>query len=159
MGIEKTDFWGSNYYNHPALTDAMIKTAEKELGVKLPSLLIELLKIQNGGYTKGFAFPMSQETTWATDHIPLSELYGIVTDPSVETAQNILETQYMIEEWGLPQKQVLLCGDGHWWITLDYRQGDNPTVKWLDVECEEEIQIAESFDEFINGLVPDSKFA
>jgi hypothetical protein len=152
MSINKSEFWDSNEYNHP-LTEDMVNFAEEMLNVKLPNLLIELLKIQNGGYTRGFVFPMTKKTTWAENHVPLSELFGIVTDENTETSQNILDSQYMIDEWGLPEKQVLLAGDGHWWITLDYRKGDIPTVRWIDVECDEDIHVADSFDDFINGLV------
>jgi hypothetical protein len=58
------DFWRSNYYNHPPLTDEMVEAAEKQLGVKLPLEYIALLRIQNGGYTKDFGYPMTQRTTW-----------------------------------------------------------------------------------------------
>jgi hypothetical protein len=159
MTTNKADFWDNNYYNHPPLTDDMVTTAETLLKVKLPTLLIDLLKIQNGGYTKGFAYPMTAKTTWSENHVPLSELFGIVTDQTIETGQNILSTAYMIEEWGLPDKQVLLNGDGHWWITLDYRQGEIPTVRWIDVECDQDIHIADNFEDFINGLVTDDTFA
>jgi hypothetical protein len=159
MPIDIENFWDDNYYNHPNLTDEMVRFTENSLKVKLPSRLIELLKKQNGGYTKGFAFPMNQKTTWADNHIPLSELFGIVTDKAIETSQNILDTNYMTEEWGLPQKQVLLTGDGHWWITLDYRGGNNPTVRWIDVECNEDIHVADSFDDFIDGLVSEDEYA
>jgi hypothetical protein len=152
--MDKTKFWDSNYYNHPPITLDMICFAEKQLNVKLPESLIELLKIQNGGYTNEFGYPMTQPTTWANNHVPLTELFGIVTDESVNTAQNILQSAYMTEEWGLPNDQVLLSGDGHWWITLDYRNNPVPTVRWIDVECNEDIQIAASFDEFIAGLKP-----
>lgn len=111
MDINK--FWGNNYYNHPSLTDEMIVKAEEILGVKLPTGLIALLKIQNGGYTLGFAHPMRQRTTWAEDHIPLTDLAGIVLDPEQRTAQNLLLTEYMTQEWGLPEKQVLLPREGH----------------------------------------------
>lgn len=159
MAIDKNEFWGDNYYNNPSLTDTMVLVAEKMLQVKLPPLFIELLKIQNGGYTKGFAFPMNTTTTWAENHVPLSELFGIVTDKATESAHNILETQYLIEEWGLPEKQVLINGDGHWWITLDYRQSDIPSVRWIDTECDEDIHIANSFEDFINGLVSEENYA
>ena len=159
MGIDKQEFWDSNYYNHPPLSDEMVASAENELGVKLPETLIELLRIQNGGYTKGFAFPMTQKTTWAENHVPLSDLFGIVFDKNIRTAQNIMDTDYMTKEWGLPEKQVLLTGDGHWWITLDYRDNEIPSVKWIDVECNEEVMIADNFDQFINGLVSEDKFA
>jgi hypothetical protein len=154
MLMDTRSFWGSNHYNHPPLTEEMIVKAEEVLGVKLPTGLIALLKIQNGGYTSGFAHPMKQRTTWAEDHVPLDDLAGIVLDPEHETAQNLLQTEYMTEEWGLPEKQVLLSGDGHYWITLDYRHGSEPSVAWIDVECGEDMQVAESFDDFLAGLVP-----
>lgn len=156
--IDKNEFWDSNYYEHPPLTDEALRIAENELGVRLPLTLVELLKVQNGGYTKGFAFPMTQKTTWAEDHVPLSELFGIVLDKNFKTAQNIMHTAYMTEEWGLPLKQVLINGDGHWWITLDYRNGAEPTVMWIDVECEEEVKIADNFEAFLNGLVSEDEF-
>ena len=159
MNIDIHKFWDSNYYHHPPLTDEMITKAEEMLDVKFPSLFIDLLKIQNGGYTQGFAFPMDEPTTWAKNHVPLSELFGIVTDQSIETAQNVLDSKYMAEEWGLPEKQVLITGDGHWWITLDYRKGEVPSVRWIDVECNEDIHVADNFESFINGLVSEDIYA
>ena len=157
--IDKNNFWDANHYGHPPLTDEMLRDAEKELGVTLPTRLVELLKIQNGGYTKGFAFPTTQKTTWAEDHVPLSELFGIVLDKDFRTAQNIMHTQYMTEEWGLPPNQVLINGNGHSWITLDYRNSDIPTVMWIDVECDEELKVADNFDAFVDGLVSEDQFA
>ncbi len=155
MAINKNNFWDVNYYNHPPLMDDQITYTENLLKVKLPALLIELLKIQNGGYTNGFSFPMKQKTSWSENQVPLTQLFGIVTDNSINTAQNILDTEYMTKEWDLPVNQVLLCGDGHWWITLDYRKDSKPTVRWIDVDCNEDIHIADSFEDFINGLVPE----
>lgn len=159
MALNIKEFWGNNYYNHPPLTNEMIEIAEKMLKIKLPMLLIDLLRIQNGGYTKGFAFPMAEKTTWSDSHIPLSDLSGIVIDKSIRTALNILDTEYMTEEWDLPEKQVLLTGEGHWWITLDYRRGNVPTVRWIDVECDEDVHVADNFEDFINGLVSEDLFA
>jgi hypothetical protein len=158
MPLDIQRFWGANHYNHPPLTGSMVAEAERVLGVKLPSTLIALLKVQNGGYTAGFAHPMSQPTSWAKDHVPLEDLAGIVFEPSQETPQNLMLTQYMTKEWGLPQGQVLLSGDGHYWITLDYRGGPEPSVAWMDVECGEDVQIAPSFDAFLEGLVPASAY-
>jgi len=98
MAINKTKFWDDNYYNNPTLTDEMVLVAENKLEVKLPTLFIELLKIQNGGYTKGFAFPTLVKTTWSDNHVPFSEMFGIVTEVSFKTAHNILHTEYMTEE-------------------------------------------------------------
>ncbi len=158
MPIDPHAFWGVNSYNHPPLTDEMVAQAEARLGERLPPELIELLRIQNGGYTQAFAYPMQQKTTWADDHVPLEDLAGIVLDPQHETAMNLLDTEYMTQEWDLPPKQVLLSGDGHYWITLDYRNGPEPSVAWIDVDCDEDVQIAESFSAFLLGLVPASHY-
>lgn len=152
------DFWDNNCHTKEPLTTEMVGYAEKSLNVKLPQRLIDLLLIQNGGYTKGFAFPMTESTTWSDTHVPLDELFGIAISQSIDRAQNILDTEYLIEEWGLPEKQVLICGDGHWWITLDYRNSDIPSVRWIDCECDEDIHIADTFEDFIDKLVPSSAF-
>jgi SMI1-KNR4 cell-wall len=159
MAIAAEKFWRSNHYNHPALTDEMVLVAEQQLGVKLPAEYVALLRIQNGGYTHGFGFPMTQRTTWAKDHVPMNDLAGIVTDPAIRTAQNVLDTAYLTNEWGLPPHQVLISGDGHWWITLDYRKGDVPSVAWIDVECGQDIQIAPTFAAFLEGLKPRAQFS
>lgn len=153
------DFWGSNFYANPPLNDEAIVVAERQLGVRLPAVFIELLRRQNGGYTQGFVFPTSQPTSWAEDHVPLDALAGIVVDCAHEGIHNILLTDYLSREWGLPPRQVLLAGDGDWWITLDYRASDEPLVSWIDVEVGEDLVIAPSFAAFLDGLVARSSFA
>jgi len=159
VGVAPDEFWGSNYYDHPPLTDEMVVEAERQLGVRLQEEYLALLRIQNGGYTRGFGFPMSRPTIWAADHVPLGDLFGIVTDPDHRTALNILKTGYMTREWGLPPRQVLLTGDGHWWIALDYRNGEVPSVTWLAIDHGQDIQVAPTFAAFLDGLLPDSAFS
>lgn len=151
--VPASDFWSTNYYEHPTLTDIAVARAERILGVRLPAELIALLRIQNGGYTKGFIHPMKQPTTWAEDHVPLRDLSGIIIDPDHSSPMNLVRTAEMTREWGLPPKQVLLSGDGHSWITLDYRNGPSPSVAWIDVERAEDIQVAPSFGQFLASLV------
>jgi len=151
-------FWSTNYYAHPPLTERAVAEAQHVLGVTLPPELLDLLALQNGGYTQGFAHPMWQRTTWAEDHIPLDDLSGILPWDA-ESPMNLFRTPELTVEWGLPPKQVLLSGDGHYWITLDYRSGPEPSVAWIDVECGEDMQIAPSFGAFLNGLVPGATFA
>lgn len=158
MSIHPHQFWGSNHYQHPPLTDEMVSAAEAALGVTLPPELIALLKIQNGGYTQDFAYPMAQATSWAADHVPLPDLGGIVLDLGFPTAQNLLHSADMSEEWGLPEKQILLSGSGAYWLTLDYRKGPVPTVAWIDVDTDEDTQVAPSFAAFLAGLVPAATF-
>ncbi len=159
MAIAPDQFWRSNYYDHPPLTDEMVAEAERQLGVRLPAEYVALLRIQNGGYTHGFGHPMSCPTIWAADHVPLDSLSGIVLEPDHRTALNILRTAYMTREWGLPPRQALLTGDGHWWISLDYRASDVPSVAWLAVDHEQDFQVAPTFAAFLDGLLPDSAFA
>lgn len=156
--MNKNDFWNFESKDFPKLTAEMVTIAEEKLKVKLPKLFIELLQLKNGGDTNEFAFPMKEKTAWAEDHVPLYELNGIITDNNIDTTINLLLNDYMTNEWGLPEKQVLLYGEGHYWITLDYRKGDEPTVRWIDVDQGEDIHMADSFEEFINGLVPMEEF-
>jgi hypothetical protein len=152
------DFWGVNYYNHPPLTPVVLKLFEHKYDVQLPLLYVELLQYQNGGYTNDFGYPMVQETSWAKDHVPLNGMSGIVSDSNIQTPFNILESDYYQNEWDLPPKQLILNGDGHWWITLDYRYSSQPSILWIDTEVEEIIPIATTFETFYAGLRPISDF-
>ncbi len=88
--------------------------------VKLPAEYIALLRIQNGGYTHGFSFPMTQRTTWAKMCLWMIDLAGIVTDPEIQTAQNLLDTADMMEEWGCrlgrPCCRAMAIGGSRWTI-------------------------------------------
>ena len=88
----------------------------------------------------------------------LEDLAGIIIDPDHPSPMNLVRTPEMTAEWGLPPKQVLLSGDGHYWITLDYRNGGEPSVAWIDVECGEDMQVAPSFSAFLSGLVPSGQY-
>lgn len=157
----KPVFWHDSIRvgEHPPLTDAMVERAEAALGVTLPATYLELLRVRNGG-TVAFeldAFPTVQPTSWAPDHVPLPDLYGI---PEQGTA-GILDTAYLCTEWGLPAGLVLLTGDGHWWLALDYRtSGPNgePSISWLDTELGEDVHVADDFESFVTGLVASAQF-
>jgi hypothetical protein len=64
------------------------------------------------------AFPTSQPTSWSQDHVPFDALMGI---GGLEGMTSLLDTPYLVKEWGLSSPIVLLSGDGHCWIGLDYR--------------------------------------
>jgi hypothetical protein len=149
------NFWDDAPYGNPPLTDEMVVKAETILGVKLPQLFIDLLKIKNGGYSKGFVFPTTVAQSWADDHVPLSDVYGIGFE---EDTYSIMQSAYLREEWGMFEKLIVISGDGHYFIALDYRKSDTPTVCWIDTECDEDVQIASSFESFIAGLVSGEDF-
>lgn len=140
----------NDYGKLEPLTDEMVKKAEDDLGIKLPHPYIQLLKQQNGGYLIFNAHPKDVPTSWAPDHVNVNHLFGI----GMGTEKGILDSSYLIQEWDLPENIVLISGDGHAWIALDYRNTKSePAVMYIDVEQEQEFQLANNFESFINGLI------
>ncbi len=157
----KATFWSDDPYGVQApLTDEMVAEAERVLQVRLPSTLLELLRVQNGGMVaeEWNAFATREPTSWAHDHVPLTDLAGI---GRADDALSLLESPYLTQEWGLPEAVVLLSGDGHTWIALDYRvcgPTGEPSVTWLDAELQEESSLAANFRSFVEGLAPERDF-
>lgn len=137
----------------PPVTDDAVRDAQRRLGVKLLTSYVELLKVRNGGYLRYDSHPAAVPTSWATDHVGVEHIMGIGPGP----AGNILDTPWLVEEWGMPEGLVLLSGDGHTWIALDYRScgpSGEPSVVWIDNELDEEVRLAPDFQTFLDGLVP-----
>lgn len=140
----------------PPLTDELVAEAERVLGVTLPTTLLDLLRLRNGGAVapSWHALPTGRPTSWAETHVPFTELMGIGRLPA---SLSLLDTPYLVEEWELPSPIVLLTGDGHWWIGLDYREcgpRGEPSVTWFDAEEETELALARDFRSFVEALVP-----
>ena len=56
----------------------------------------------------------------------------------------------------MPKGIVLLSGDEHTWVALDYRScgpTGEPSITWFDNEMEEEVALAPNFQAFLDGLV------
>ncbi|MCM2985602.1 SMI1/KNR4 family protein [Bacillus safensis] len=143
-------FWeidDEGYYTLKKITAEEVAKAEKKLGVTLPDTYKKLILEQNGGYTIHNAFPTTHSNSWAEDHIQFNHLLGIAED------EGIMDSAYLIKEWELPGGLVLISGDGHTWVAMDYRKTkENPPIHFFDVEMEEDFKLADSFDEFIEGL-------
>ncbi|WP_394156681.1 SMI1/KNR4 family protein [Bacillus altitudinis] len=143
-------FWEideEGYYTLKKINEAEIAKAEKKLGVTLPDTYKKLILEQNGGYTIHNAFPTTHSNSWAEDHIQFNHLLGIAE------GEGIMDSAYLIKEWELPEGLVLINGDGHTWVAMDYRKTkENPAIHYYDVEMEEDFKLADSFDEFIEGL-------
>jgi hypothetical protein len=148
-------FWDSEstYLRHAPLTAEARRDAEAKLRVSLPPDYIKLLERQNGGrVNRDFAaFPTPTPTSWAADHVPFRECFGIG-----EGFGSITESPSLNAEWAQPRELVLLSGDGHWWIALDYREAGRvePTVVWYDNEVGQDLTLASTFRDFIEGLRP-----
>ncbi|MBB6602803.1 SMI1/KNR4 family protein [Bacillus pumilus] len=146
-------FWANQSddpYTLKKISEKDILKTEKKLGVKLPQEYKNLVLEQNGGYLECNAFPTDRPTSWAEDHIQFDHLLGI------GKKEGILESDYLIKEWELPKDIILISGDGHSWVALDYRNTtENPPVHFFDLEMEEDFKLADSFNEFISKLYID----
>lgn len=118
-------------YLQPKLTDEAIATAENEIGYKLPSQYVELLKVQNGGYIR-FSLPENVHDGIAG----IGPYFPSLTGFDWEECQEYVS--YPLR--GL----VPFDGDGHWHLCLDYRKNEaQPTVTLADVECDREEHVAD----------------
>lgn len=127
-------------YVQPELTDEVLENAEKQIGFKLPKELVEILKIQNGGYVR-YKLPES----------PQEKIMGI--GPYFPSLTNFDWEEYEEDVSFEVNGLVPIDGDGHWYICLDYRENkQNPKVSWIDFECDNQEEIAESFAEYLELL-------
>jgi hypothetical protein len=150
-----SEFWdpAASPMTQPPLTTEAVALAEKVLGVTLPLSLLEVLRRQNGGLVapQWRACP-AEPNYWADDHVPFDHLFGI---GPVDADITLLTTPYLIEEWDLPRPIVLISGEGHYWIALDYRAGaSEPSIAWLDNELGLELPLAVDFRAFVELLRP-----
>lgn len=137
-------------YVQPHLTEAVIAEAEAGLGVKLPSAYLACLRVQNGGYIR-FELAdkdLPHDTIWGVGpYFPNINEYHQALDP--EAAED--------DGFWAPHdcsRLVPFDGDGHWFICLDYRNGEEPSVAFVDVEAEHDLQVAATFEDYLGLLVP-----
>lgn len=164
-----SDFWDNSEYAlkkyvGERLTDELIASIEKELGYRLPSAYIQMMKYQNGGIPKFSNHRTKEATSWAEDHIAITGIYGINrSKPSSLGGE--LGSQFWINEWEYPAIGIYFCdcpSAGHDMLCLDYRRcGKNgePQVVHVDQEFDYKITfVAGSFEEFIRGLKSNETF-
>ena len=153
----EASFWdtGIGHGVLPPLTQDTIAAAERELGVTLPGELLRLLRIQNGGsVSRAWNVCPADHNFYAADHVPFDHVFGLGKAGIAETI-TVLDTAYLVREWNLPAHIVLLSGQGHYWIALDYRTcGPNgePAVTWIDNEMDHEVRLAPNFRVFVEQL-------
>lgn len=155
---ENSDYALENYINEVP-TEELISSIENELGYKLPKFYIEMMKIQNGGTPKNTCYPTNESTSWASDHVAITGIFGIGREKRYSLCGEI-GSQFMIEEWGYPDIGICICdcpSAGHDMIMLDYRKnGKNGEPEVIHVDQESDYRItflAENFETFTKGLV------
>jgi hypothetical protein len=161
--IDFTNFWNDSKYANEEyggdeITNALIATTEFELGYKLPSAYIALMKLHNGGMPNKCYFPTSQPTSWAKDHIAITGIMGIGNN-SPSSLCGDSGSQFWIDEWGYPNLGIYFCdcpSAGHDMIALDYTQcgtQGEPEVVHIDQEANyKKTFLAKNFETFIKGL-------
>lgn len=168
-GFDLASFWRGNEYARATeiseqVDAAVVRSIEQELGYKIPAAYIALMESQNGGTPSRTSFPTEEATSWAEDHIAITDIHGIRRDRSHSFGGG-LGSRFMIEEWGYPDLGIVICdcpSAGHDVVMLDYRlcgpEGE-PSVVHVDQEDDYEITyLAPNFEAFIRGLVDDSVF-
>lgn len=129
------------------------------LGVKLPEAYVSLMKRNNGGYIPQHLVkveaPVPQEFRYYLSDGFVS--IGSIASLSMNQHRpvSIANTLYLVEEWGLPSGLVLLDGDGHTWVALDYRRAkENPPVIFLLTVGGRHIHVAADFADLVARMIP-----
>lgn len=157
----RMEFWTADFSPpNPVLTDELVQLAESELGVSLPVAYTDLLRSRNGGYIGSRLVPVSRKaisgviSEYVSDgFVSVGSIFGI--GDGTGGSGDIRHTPYLINEWDLPEDLILIDGDGHTWIALDYRdhKGSNPPVIFIESDTSSSITIADSFADLIASLI------
>lgn len=164
-GFDFSGFWEENPYAKKfdcgPLTSEKIASAETALGCKLPASYLWLMERQNGGVPVNRCFRTGEPTSWADDHIAIETIFGVGGGSN----DIVSETKLMVEGWEYPAIGIAICdcpSAGHDEVFLDYREcgpEGEPAVVHIDQEDDYYItHLADSFEEFIRGLVSEDAF-
>lgn len=132
-------------YTYPSPTEESIKRAEENIGYKLPASYIDFLKHING--------------CGIEDDLYITNIFGI--DPTGSLVGGFgLEYNYELyinDGCGYPEIGVPIIDTmsaGHDVVFLDYRESkDDPAVVLVDQETEEEVYIADNFEQFLQRMI------
>ena len=145
----------------PAPEASLIQSLEAELGVTLPEAYVRLASKHNGGRLARDAHRTGSPTTWARDHVGITNIAAIGRTAPFSLGGE-LGSRFWVREWGYPDIGVYFAdcpSAGHDMIALDYRGSGEPTVVHVDQEVGYRITLlAVDFASFIEGLVPEGDF-
>jgi hypothetical protein len=145
---------GPAHWTGPPLTAELVRQAEATLGFRLPREYVQLLAARNGGLLRTCCHPTTFRTSWAADHFQVDVLLGVGYPEGADA-----RSAYLIEEWGYPEIGVVIGvtpSAGHDTVMLDYSTSGplgRPAVVHVD-EDRVPRRVAESFADFLSGLVP-----
>ncbi|GAE25636.1 hypothetical protein JCM9140_1643 [Halalkalibacter wakoensis JCM 9140] len=144
-----SQFWKSpsEYKPGQRVTEEKRTEIESLLNVELPATYIQLMEQQNGGELL-YRYVLFEDGDAAI--IPYFH--------ELELKSGVGLSSVFIEELGLPNDLIMLTGDFHSWLALDYRHGKKePSVLYLSEDDPasgvwNEHLIANTFDDFLKQL-------
>jgi hypothetical protein len=119
----------------PDLEPALVREAERRLGLRLPAAYVEALRAVNGGRLRRTRFDTPFRTSWAEDHFEVETLMGVGGPEGIDSP---VGSAYLIEEWEYPAIGVVFAvcpSGGHDTVMLDYTRLNaegEPTVAYID---------------------------
>lgn len=116
------------------------------VGYKLPRAMVDLLRVQNDGYSR-----------YKFEGLPFEMLWGIGNNFPTLTLLSREFQEFEPEELGISfslDGLIAFDGNGHYYWCLDYRENpEMPQVTFVDLENGEYQIIADSFEVFLQTLV------
>ena len=129
---------------------AQLDLFESEYRVVLPDALKAYLR---SGADHNLSYELAVDAAlarYADDG--MLQIHGFLSLDPLE-GMSMFSTRKLIAEWDLPGDIVLLSGDGHTWLALDYRNTQiEPPVIFIESETGRTEAIAPSFDDFLRRL-------
>ena len=164
-----SDLWDQSEYSvreygDAPLTDALVAEVEARLGYRLPKAYVDLCKRQNGGLVTRDCHRTNKPTSWADDHICITNIKGIGFRNTWSLSGDLGQGN-AIENWGYPPVGVYFAdcpSAGHDRLCLDYtllNADGEPAVVHVDQERDySRTLVASSFENFLAGLESDDAF-
>ena len=129
-----------------------VELFEKENGVKLPKEYINYAGTNDSWVVK--LPPYNSDTTQYYFGEGFYEI-GKFMSLEPDEGSSIFDNAMRIQSWDLPRRIVLIEGDGHTWLALDYRKSkDEPKVIVIESSASNSLEVANSFTEFVQLLLP-----
>jgi hypothetical protein len=130
-----------------------IEMFEDEYGVRLPPEFIQYAGTKDLSVVKlPSCDKESTQFYFGEGFYEVGKFAGIEPDPY---GFSIFDSASLTEEWGLPKKLVLIEGDGHTWLALDYRESTtDPKVIVIESDEANHLLVANNFKEFVQSILP-----
>lgn len=167
--LDLGSFWDDNEYALDAYvdvppSDALIASVQADMGFRLPTSYVTLMRWRNGGMLSRTCCPTPSRTTWAEDHVAVDGIMGIGRAKRCSLAGEV-GSRFWIEEWGYPAIGVYFAtcpSAGHDMIAFDYRDcgsDGEPRVVHVDQEWDYRVTVlAPNFVAFVQALRPASEY-